>query len=81
MNEDELDFNPEEYENELKPGVVRLGEDPTVDTVMEAAEKRLSNPIRLRIFADECRKRPEGETYMQRQRRLNQAREKLFANA
>jgi hypothetical protein len=25
MNEDELDFNPEEYENELKPGVVRLG--------------------------------------------------------
>lgn len=78
---DELDFNPEEYEreNEAKLGVVRLGDNPTVDTVMRVIEKRVSNPVCLRLFAEEARKRIKGETYHQRQRRLNACREKLFA--
>lgn len=74
----DTDFDVEELESQ-RTAVVRLGEDPTLDTVYRIAAKRLSHdPWRLRKFIAELGYR-DGETYEQRRRRLFEFYEELYA--
>lgn len=74
----DTDFDVEELESQAR-AVVRLGEDPTVDTVYRIAAKRLSHdPWRLRKFIAELGYK-DGETCDQRGRRLYEFYEELYA--